>query len=167
MALDVSRKENWGKNDDFRTYTSQGRRILEYLAQEPGDKIAEEDGFVGLGVVLGCRNSSYIPEVAFPFVDAVPNAARVKEQHPRGALYEPATIDVFDTAFFHRSKRRGELGRVGFGGLDFHGSGPVGEWADEAYTVTIFLHSDGSLRLNNGVDASNCNGRAVSKPDLG
>lgn len=57
---------------------SLGEVLRDVCPKEPCDEVAEDNGLVGLVVVWWSRDAGKIPEVAFPFVEAVVFAARVE-----------------------------------------------------------------------------------------
>lgn len=46
------------------------RLVCRKLSKEPGNEVAEDNGFVGFVIVLRSRDSSEIPQVGFPFIQS-------------------------------------------------------------------------------------------------
>lgn len=46
------------------------RLVFRKFSKEPGNEVAEDNGFVGLMIVLRSRDSSEIPQVGFPFIQS-------------------------------------------------------------------------------------------------
>src|SRR5690242_12971436 len=80
------------------TEQTKNHTIRTYLAKEPSDEIAKDDGVIGLVVVVGRWNGGNVPEVRFPFILVVAGRLEVKQKHARGTLDEPSPVDDVDAA---------------------------------------------------------------------
>ena len=79
------------------THLSQLAQIVHKLAQEPSDKVPEDDGVVCLHVVLRRGDARNVPEVAFPFACAVEGGPNIQQKDGGAALCEPAAIEIVDS----------------------------------------------------------------------
>ena len=111
-AFFFSRQTNCNRVSREKTRKLNNRT---YLAEEPSDEIAKDNGVIGLVVVVGGGNGGNVPQVRLPLVLVVAGRFEVKQKHARGTLDEPSPVDDVDAAVLHRLDSRGEL-RVG--GLD-------------------------------------------------
>jgi hypothetical protein len=82
-----------------------------HLAQEPRNQVAKDNGLIGLGITRRRRNASTRPQVALPLIQISVSGARVKQQHPRGTVNQPPTINRLDAPVVHRLDGRNH-GRV-------------------------------------------------------
>jgi hypothetical protein len=46
----------------------QNTNLSRYVTQKPGNKITEKNGFVCFLVTGRTRDTSYVPQIAFPFI---------------------------------------------------------------------------------------------------
>jgi hypothetical protein len=87
-------------------------------------------------VVVGrAGDARKVPEVGLPLVETGVHAAGVEEEDLGVALDEPAAIEGLDALGLHGLEGAGDVWVGGLLWLDLHGSGLVGERADEAVSV--------------------------------
>jgi hypothetical protein len=72
-----------------------------YLSKEPGNDVAKDDALVGFVVAGWCGYSCQIPEITFPFIDAVILAAGIEEKDVGVAINQPAPIKAFYSLYTH------------------------------------------------------------------
>jgi len=137
-----------------RDYEKKEERDRTDITEEPGDEIAENDGFVCFVVIRGGRDACQIPEVALPFVKARIGTAGVEEEDAGVALDEPATKENLDALGAHGLYGGTEMVVCGLLCLDLHGGSLVGEGTDETVSVAELLDGDGDLCLYDGVYAA-------------
>ena len=86
-----------------------------YLAEEPSDEIAKDNGVIGLVIVVRGWDGGNVPQVRLPLVLVVAGRFEVKQKDPRSTLDEPSPVHNVDAAILHGLDSGGKL-RVG--GLD-------------------------------------------------
>lgn len=72
------------------------------FSQEPCNKITENDSLVGLVVVWRSWDAGEVPEIAFPFVEALILRSCIKKKDARSSFDKPATVEDLDSTFSHR-----------------------------------------------------------------
>ena len=87
-----------------------------YLAEEPGYKVAKDNGLVRLLVAWGRRDARHVPEISLPLVHVGIGGLGINEQDARGSFYEPASIHYANAALLHGVDGGNQLRR---GGLNF------------------------------------------------
>ena len=112
-------------------------KMLTYLAKEPSHHITKDNSFISFMIVGRARYSREIPKVPLPLVELGVLTAGVKEQDVRGALNEPSAVESFYATGAHYFERGSKVGIGRLFLVDLHGSGLVGERADEAISVCI------------------------------
>jgi hypothetical protein len=145
-----------------------------YLSQEPGDKITENDSLVGLVVVGWRRDTGQFPQIRLPLIHPVIGGLGVDEDNPRRALDQPAAVDDANSPVLHGLHGGSDLWA---GGLHlFHLDSSltqsavrdgrncaapavtyrlVVKRADESVSLAIFSCCDGGLGLDDRVDTTN------------
>jgi len=101
------------------------------------------------------RDSSQVPQIAFPFVEAVVLAAGIEEEDVGVTVDQPATVKTLDALDAHRLEGGSDVGIGWLLRLHFHGGGLVRKGADEGIPVAKLGDGDGHFGLDDGVDATN------------
>ena len=99
-------------------------------------------------------DSSQVPQIAFPLVEAVVLAAGIEEEDVGITVDQPATVKTLDALDAHRLEGASDVGIGWLLRLHFHGSGLVREGADEGIPVAKLGDGDGHFGLDDGVDAT-------------
>src|SRR5258706_5446113 len=73
------------------------------LPKEPSYKVAEHNRLVGFVVIWWSGDTSEVPEVAFPLIQAVVLRTSVEEEYTGGPFYEPPAIEYLYAALTHGS----------------------------------------------------------------
>lgn len=143
-----------------------GLQVLsDVFAEEPRDEVAKDDGFVGFVVVWWGWDASQVPQVALPLVQSVVFAARVEKEDFGCTFDQPAAVEDLDALVAH-ALDGADHGRVRrLARFDFHGSGLVGERADESVSVAIFRYRDWNLGFDDSVNTADCAGKGKKKKD--
>lgn len=97
-----------------------GVEITTYLSKKPRDKVAKDNGLVGLGITGRRGNATNRPQIAFPFVQVIVCGACVEKEDSRSSINQPATIEGLDSSIVHGldGVTKGRGGRVEFFDLD-------------------------------------------------
>lgn len=90
-------------------------RIRAYLAEEPCNQVAEDDGLVSLVVARRGRDTGSVPEIGLPLVEVTICRLGINEENAGSALDKPAPIQHADSSFLHRFHTRFD---AGIGGLE-------------------------------------------------
>jgi hypothetical protein len=71
------------------------------ITEEPGDKIAKDDGLIRFVVAGRARDARKVPEVPLPLVQARIRAAGVEQEYVGVALDQPTTVEGLDALCAH------------------------------------------------------------------
>ncbi len=108
------------------------------LPQEPGNKVSEHDGLVGLAIAWRRRNPCSGPQVTLPLIQKAIGGAGVEQEDSGRAVYEPAAIQGDNAPVIH-GLDSGAQGRVfGFDFFDLDGGLGASQrgWRKVMRTVT-------------------------------
>lgn len=98
---------HWKRSKGFKTH----------LTKEPRNKVAKDNGLVGLRIARRRRNASSRPQIALPLVEPPVARAGVEEEHTRCAVNEPSSVEHLDAAVAHRLDGGYESRVFGLNGL--------------------------------------------------
>ncbi len=114
------------------------KRWMTYLAQEPSDDVAEDDGFVCFVIIWGCGDACEVPEVPFPLVEANVLAAGIEQEDVGVSLNKPSAVKGFHACGSEGVESACKVWVRGFLSLYLHGSRFVAEGADETVPIAVF-----------------------------
>jgi hypothetical protein len=93
-----------------------------YLAEEPSDEIAKDNGVIGLVVVVGGWDGGNVPQIRLPLVLVVASRFEVKQKDPGSTLNKPSPVNNVDAAILHGLDGGGKLRVGGLNLLNLHRS---------------------------------------------
>jgi hypothetical protein len=71
------------------------------FSKEPGDEVAKYDGFIAFVVIWRGGDTSEVPKITFPFIEAVVHGSCVEEKNARSAFDQPPAIQNLDSTVTH------------------------------------------------------------------
>ena len=95
------------------------------LAEEPCDDVSKNDTLVRFVIAGGCWNPCQVPEIAFPFVQAMILATGIEEKNVGIAVDKPAAVEALDALHTHRFEGASDVGVGWLLCFHLHGSGFV------------------------------------------
>lgn len=93
-----------------------------YLAEEPSDEIAKDNGVIGLVVVVGGWDRGNVPQIRLPLVLVVGGRFEVKQKDAGSTLNKPSPVDNVDATILHGLYSGGKLKVGGLDLLNLHRS---------------------------------------------